>query len=140
MGTQRHDEMTRRIMVLEMVRKLGGYPVVTAASLKTGRDALLIRDCSEFNALERLGQLICSSGDSIEEDLAAERVLHSITARQAPILHRIVATRACTGRGLRAKAASLALWQQDMFETETTCWNLLLVRSLVTDLLQMAPG
>ena len=140
MGTQRQDEMTRRIMVAEVARKLAAYPMAAAASLEAGGDDLLIRDCSEFDALERRRQSIWSSSSTVEEDQACEHVIQHIADQQTPILHRIVAARARTGRGLQAKAASLALWDQDMFETETTYWDRLLVRSLVTDLLEGARG
>ena len=139
MTTPSHDALTRRRVILGAARGLAACPMVAAAGRETGEDAPLVRDCREFDALERRGQAICSSGDSVEEDLACERAIGRIAARQAPILRRIVETRARTGGGLRAKAASLALWDQNMFETETTCWNRLLVCSLVTDMLAMAP-
>ena len=132
--------MTRRVVVLEAARKLASCPVVTAASMQTGvGDAQLIRDCTAFDALERLGRSICSSGATVEEDLACGRELDRISAQQAPILRRIVATRAHTRRGIRAKASSLALWDQEEFEAETGCWSRQLIRSLVMDLLGMSP-
>ena len=114
-------------------------PSPHAACRRTSHDDQLIRDCQEFDTLERRGQAVHSSGGSVAEDLACTREIRRIIARQAPILQRIVAARAHTRQGLQAKAASLALWEQDMFETKTTCWNRLLVRSLVTDLLEMSP-
>ena len=108
----------------------------TSASRRTDGDDQLVRDCRAFDALERRGQAVCSSGGSVAEDLACMREIRRITARQARILQRIVAARAHTRRGLQAKATSLVLWEQDMFETETTCWNRLLIRSLVMDLLE----
>lgn len=75
-----------------------------------------------------------------EEDLTCGRELDLISARQAPILQRIVAARAHTRRCIQAKASSLALWDQEEFEAETGCWGRLLVRSLVLDLLKMPFG
>ena len=131
--------MTRRVVVLEAARKLASCPVVAAASMETGAaDAQLIRDCAAFDALERLARSICSSGATVEEDLACGREIDRISARQAPILRRIVATPAHTRRGIQAKASSLALWDQEEFKAETTCWSRLLVRSLILDLLETA--
>ena len=112
---------------------------LTPASRRIREDDQLVRDCREFDALERRGQAVHSSGRSVEEDVACVREIRRITSSQARILRRIVEARAHTQRGLHAKASSLALWEQDMFETETTCWNRLLVRSLVMDLLEMPP-
>ena len=115
-------------------------PMVTAAGHGVDGDDSLILDCLEFDGLERLAQAICSSGASIEEDLACGREVERLIAQQAPILQRIVMTRAHTGRGILAKAASLALWEKQAFEAETTSWNVLLMRSLVQDILGVVPS
>ncbi len=111
---------------MERDRSTGNEGLVvgtTSASRRISEDYQLVRDCREFNALKRRGQAVHSSGDSVAEDLACTREIRRITALQARILRRIVAARAYTRRGLQARATSLALQEQDMFETKTTCWN-----------------
>ncbi len=126
-------------MILGTARGLAACPLVTVTGRETGGDAPLVRACQLFDDLERRAQAIGSSGASVAEDLACEHMIERITARQALLLRRIVANSARTGRGVRAKAASLALWDGDMAETGPAPWDRQLVRSLVADLLSMAP-
>ena len=139
MTARGHDGLTRRGVILGATRGLAACPLVAVTGPGADGDAVLVQVCQLFDRLERRAQATQALGANVAEDLACERLIERITARQAPLLHRIVATPARTGRGVRARAGSLALWDGDMAETGPAPWDRLLVRSLVMDLLTMAP-
>ena len=100
-------------------------------------DAVLLRACSVFDDLERqqqrVGTVRLSPSAEALETVKAERR----SQRQLGLLRTILTRQASTLEGVRAKAATLYLWDGDLGRTDETFWNVMLVRSIVSDLLRL---
>jgi hypothetical protein len=72
--------------------------------------------CAQFNALERqIKSLYPDEAGSlgIEDDDERDRTIEPLCEKQLPLVKQICTTTATTVDGLRAKAASIALWAPD---------------------------
>jgi hypothetical protein len=90
-----------------------------ATTGKPGDDAELIRLCADLDRLTLL-----------ERSLLAE-----LFVDQLPLMRRIVATRAVTREGLRAKARSLVLWADEPLIPSEPLFEEQMIASVLSDLL-----
>ncbi len=110
-----HDTLTSRQLayLLRDAAALGG--AVPATLLPTSPDAALLADCAEADRLER--EITPGmNGKTIEEADEAERAIEPLRTAQEPLLEGVATTRAVTIEGIRAKAATLVLWDTDILK------------------------
>ena len=101
-------------------------------------DAELVSLCAQFDRLERHRQDATNAATTVEEDEAADLIWAEVREQQEPILARICSTPAESLEGLGAIAASLVLWDGELFvecDEPDACMNeklkLALLRSVL---------
>jgi hypothetical protein len=115
---------------------LTGAPALAAlpaAIPGAAADAELVAACAAFDALEVQVQAIDAEDHPVDSLKPAEA--ERIRRQQRPLLARICATRARTAQGVRARAATLALYDPDVLAPTSPCWDELLTSAVVRDLL-----
>lgn len=115
-----------------------GAAASVADLVPSNPDAELLLLCAQFDRLERQLQDACNAATTGEEEDAADLISANLRKEQAPILDQICATRAVSLEGLGAMAASLVLWDGDLFvecDEPNACTNerlkLALMRSVL---------
>ena len=90
-------------------------PVIAeAAASAVHPDRELIAVCAEFDAIERhINSHYAGGSRNIEDDEERDAVIAPFQEAQEPLLERIIALRATTPGGLKARARTLALWNED---------------------------
>ena len=77
-------------------------------------DAELISVCGQFDAIERhINSHYAGGSRKIEDDDERDLAIAPFQDAQAPLLERIIALRAATPDGYKARSRTLALWNQD---------------------------
>ncbi len=77
-------------------------------------DAALIAVCAEFDAIERhINSHYAGGSREIDDDEERDVAIAPFQEAQDPLLERIIALRATTPGGLKARARTLASWDQD---------------------------
>ncbi len=89
-------------------------PVAPAMSAHPHPDRELIAVCAEFDAIERhINSHYAGGSRNIEDDEERDVAIAPFQEAQEPLLERIIALRATTPDGFKARARTLALWNQD---------------------------
>ncbi len=89
-------------------------PVAPAMSAYPHPDRELIAVCAEFDAIERhINSHFAGGSRKIEDDDERDGAVAPFQEAQEPLLERIIALRATTSDGFKARARTLAGWNQD---------------------------
>ena len=113
-----------------------GLAPMTALSAPSHPDAAVLAACAAFDELE-MAYIASFNGelDDTPEGVAAVEERERIHDAQRLVLDRICGQPATTLAGVRAKARSLVLWDEEAIEDDATYFNDRLRTSLLRDLL-----
>ncbi len=75
-------------------------------------DAELIKLCAEFDRLEHACDALFEGVETVEQERKSDRLSEPLREQQDTLAERIIAHRATTIEGFRARARSVAIWDK----------------------------